>query len=183
MMSLQPPTITVIGASWCPDCRRTKSFLEEQRITYEWIDLNTHPKATALIEELNGGSRIIPTVVFRDGSHLAELGNDELADKLGLSRVASEPMYDLIIIGGGPTGITTSIYAARKTSSVLIIEKSAFGGQAGVTEHLDNNPAFPRASRAACDGPFYAAPRRSSSLAVETADSRRDYSSRNSRST
>jgi thioredoxin reductase (NADPH) len=143
MTSLQPPTPTVIGASWCPDCRRTKSFPDEPRITYEWNDLNTRPEATVLLEGLTGGSRIIPTVVFPDGSHLAEPGNDELADKLGLTRVAWEPMYDLIIIGSGPTGITTSIYAARENSSVLIIEKSAFRGQARVTEYLDNYPGFP----------------------------------------
>jgi thioredoxin reductase (NADPH) len=142
-MSFQPQILTVIGASWCPDCRRTKSFLADQRIAYEWIDLDTTPEATALVEELNGGSRIIPTVVFPDGSHLAEPANDQLADKLGLSRVAQEPMYDLIIVGGGPTGITTAIYAARENSSVLIIEKSALGGQAGVTERLDNYPGFP----------------------------------------
>jgi glutaredoxin len=76
-MSLQPRTLTVIGASWCPDCRRAKSFLAEQRIAYEWIDLEETPEATALVEELNGGSRIIPTVIFPDGSHLAEPGNDE----------------------------------------------------------------------------------------------------------
>lgn len=142
-MSLQPNMLTVIGASWCPDCRRTKSFLGEQRIKYDWIDLDTHPEATALVEELNNGNRIIPTVVFADGTHLAEPGNDELADKLGLTRVAASRMYDLIVVGGGPTGITTSIYAARENSSVLIIEKSALGGQAGITERLDNYPGFP----------------------------------------
>jgi thioredoxin reductase (NADPH) len=142
-MSVSPQTLTVIGASWCPDCRRTKSFLAEQRIAYDWIDLDTSPEATAIVEELNGGSRIIPTVIFPDGTHLAEPGNDELADKLGLTRVAAEPLYDLIIIGGGPTGITTAIYAARENYSVLIIEKSAMGGQAGITECLDNYPGFP----------------------------------------
>ena len=140
---MSPDTLTVIGASWCPDCQRTKAFLSEQRVAYEWIDLDTNPEATARVEELNGGSRTIPTVIFPDGSHLAEPGNDELADKLGLSRVAKEPMYDLVIIGGGPTGITTAIYAARENFSVLIIEKSALGGQAGITERLDNYPGFP----------------------------------------
>ena len=138
-----PTTLTVIGASWCPDCRRTKSFLAEQRIAYDWIDLDSNPEFTALVEELNGGSRIIPTVIFADGTHLAEPGNDVLADRLGLSRVAVEQMYDVIVIGGGPTGITAAIYAARENFSVLIIEKSALGGQAGVTERLDNYPGFP----------------------------------------
>jgi thioredoxin reductase (NADPH) len=52
-------------------------------------------------------------------------------------------MYDVIMIGGGPTGLTAAIYAARENQSVLIIEKSAPGGQAGITERLDNYPGFP----------------------------------------
>ncbi len=135
--------LTVIGASWCPDCRRAKTFLGEQRVPYEWIDLEQHPEYTERVEALNGGSRIIPTIIFPDGSHLAEPGNDELADKLGLTRVASERTYDLVIVGGGPTGLTAAIYAARENFSVLIVEKSAVGGQAGVTERLDNYPGFP----------------------------------------
>ena len=140
------PTITplvVIGANWCPDCRRAKTFLGEQRVPYEWIDLETHPEYVERVEELNGGSRVIPTIIFPDGTHLAEPGNDELADKLGLTRHASSPSYDVIVVGGGPTGLTAAIYAARENESVLIIEKSAVGGQAGVTERLDNYPGFP----------------------------------------
>lgn len=143
MVELAPDTITVIGASWCPDCRRAKAFLGEQRVAYEWIDLEQHPEATEIVERINGGSRTIPTIVFPDGSHLSEPGNDELAEKLGLSRSASSPRYDVIIVGGGPTGLTAAIYAARENQSVLIIEKSAPGGQAGVTERLDNYPGFP----------------------------------------
>lgn len=142
-MELSPDTITVIGAHWCPDCRRAKTFLADQRIAYDWIDLEQHPEAIELVEKINGGSRSIPTIVFPDGSHLIEPGNDELADKLGLSRSAKSSTYDVIIVGGGPTGLTASIYAARENQSVLIIEKSAPGGQAGITERLDNYPGFP----------------------------------------
>ncbi len=137
------PEITVIGASWCPDCRRSKSFLSSHRIPFTWVDLDAHPERTAQVEELNGGKRIIPTILFADGSFLAEPSNDELADKMGLSRDAQHSMYDLVIIGGGPTGLTTAIYAARENQSVLVVEKSAPGGQAGVTEKFDNYPGFP----------------------------------------
>ena len=143
-MTAQPATpLTVIGANWCPDCRRAKAFLGEHRVAYDWIDLEQHPEYTKRVEDLNGGGRVIPTIIFPDGSHLAEPGNDELADKLGLSRVAAQRTYDLIIVGGGPTGLTAAIYAARENFSVLIVEKSAVGGQAGVTERLDNYPGFP----------------------------------------
>ncbi len=142
-MELNKDALTVIGASWCPDCRRTKAFLLEQRVTFDYIDLEEHPEATEIVEKINGGSRTIPTLIFPDGSHLAEPGNDELAEKLGLKRTAKSLTYDVIIVGGGPTGLTAAIYAARENQSVLIVEKSAPGGQAGITERLDNYPGFP----------------------------------------
>ena len=142
MASSEAP-ITVYGASWCPDCRRAKQFLASHRVAYDWIDLEEHPEKTAEVEARNDGKRIIPTIVFPDGSFLAEPSNDELADRIGLSRVASEKEYDLVIVGGGPTGLTTSIYGARENAKVLIVEKSAPGGQAGVTERFDNYPGFP----------------------------------------
>ncbi len=135
--------ITVYGASWCPDCRRAKQFLASHRIPYVWIDLEEHPEKTAEVEARNDGKRIIPTIVFADGTFLAEPSNDELADRIGLSRVASSKQYDLVIVGGGPTGLTTAIYGARENAKVLIVEKSASGGQAGVTERFDNYPGFP----------------------------------------
>ncbi len=142
MSSLESP-IVVYGASWCPDCRRAKQFLASHRVAYEWIDLEEFPEKSAEVEARNDGKRIIPTIVFPDGSFLAEPSNDELADRIGLSRVAAEREYDLVIVGGGPTGLTTSIYGARENLKVLIVEKSAPGGQAGVTERFDNYPGFP----------------------------------------
>src|ERR1700684_1113788 len=142
MASTESPLI-VYAASCCPDCRRAKQFLASHRVPYEWIDLEEFPDKTAEVEARNDGKRIIPTIVFPDGTFLAEPSNDELADRIGLSRVASEKEYDIVIVGGGPTGLTTSIYGARENAKVLIVEKSAPGGQAGVTERFDNYPGFP----------------------------------------
>ncbi len=135
--------LRVYGATWCPDCRRAKQFLTSHRVPIEWIDLEENPDQVAEVESRNGGKRIIPTIVFPDGTFLAEPSNDELAEKIGLARVASSDDYDLVIIGGGPTGLTTAIYAARENSRVLVVEKSVPGGQAGVTERFDNYPGFP----------------------------------------
>ncbi len=135
--------LVVYGASWCPDCRRAKEFLGSNRIPYQWIDLEANPERTAEVEDLNGGKRIIPTIIFPDGSFIAEPSNDELAEKLNISRSAKLREYDVVIIGGGPTGLTTAIYAARENAKVLVVEKSVPGGQAGITERLDNYPGFP----------------------------------------
>jgi thioredoxin reductase len=66
-----------------------------------------------------------------------------LAQKLGLSLKAERSFYELIIVGNGPAALTASIYAAREGIDCLIIEKSALGGQAGVTDRIDNYPGFP----------------------------------------
>ena len=135
--------ITLYGASWCPDCKRSKAFLGEQRVPYRFIDLEADPSAVAIVEGYNDGKRIIPTIVFPDGSLLVEPSNEELADKLGLKRDAAMTSYDVVIVGGGPTGLTTAIYCARENLRTVIVERSALGGQAGVTERLDNYPGFP----------------------------------------
>ena len=135
--------LKVIGASWCPDCKRAKTFLGQHRIEFDWVDMESDPTAQAEVERINDGKRIIPTIIFPDGSILTEPSNDELAEKLGIVREAAMSAYDLVIAGGGPTALTTAMYAARENLKVLIVEKSAVGGQAGVTERFDNYPGFP----------------------------------------
>ena len=135
--------IKVFGASWCPDCRRAKRFLGDQRVSFEWHDIEVDPDGVRVVQERNDGNNIIPTIVFPDGSHLSEPSNEELAEKIGLERMAMMHVYDLIIIGGGPAGLTTSIYAARENLQTLVIDSKGLGGQAGVTERLDNYPGFP----------------------------------------
>ena len=135
--------IRVFGASWCPDCRRAKRFLGDQRIPFEWHDIEVDPDGVRIVQERNNGNNVIPTIIFPDDSHLAEPSNEELAEKIGLERSAMMHVYDVIIIGGGPAGLTTSIYAARENLSTLVIDSKGLGGQAGVTERLDNYPGFP----------------------------------------
>ena len=135
--------IKVYGASWCPDCRMAKRFLGDQRISFEWHDIEVDPDGVRTVQERNDGNNIIPTIVFPDGSHLSEPSNEELAEKIGLERMAMMHVYDLIIVGGGPAGLTTSIYAARENLQTLVIDSKGLGGQAGVTERLDNYPGFP----------------------------------------
>ena len=135
--------LTVYGAPWCSDCKRAKKFLGEQRVHYEWVDVEQDAEGLALVERVNQGKRIIPTIIFEDESILVEPSNAELAAKLGLQTRAKLAYYDLICIGGGPASLTAALYAAREGLEVLVIERGGLGGQAGVTERLDNFPGFP----------------------------------------
>ncbi|MDX6207239.1 MAG: thioredoxin reductase [Frankiales bacterium] len=136
-------TITMYGTGWCGDCKRAKQFFGEQRVHYAFVDVDADSEARARVEQLNEGRTIIPTIVFEDGSVLVEPSNAELAAKLGVQTSAARGFYDLIIIGSGPAGMTAALYAAREGIDTLVIERGGVGGQAGITERLDNFPGFP----------------------------------------
>lgn len=138
------PQITVYGAYWCPDCRRSKRFLSEHQIPYTWIDIEQDKEAQAYVESLNNGKRIIPTIVFEaDGDFFVEPSNAQLAQKLGLTTRDPHDFHDVTIIGAGPAGVTAAIYLARDGFSVMVVDEGALGGQAAAAENLDNYPGFP----------------------------------------
>ena len=74
--------ITMYGAEWCGDCRRSKRFLDTNNIKYNYIDIETDLAASDKVIEINGGMRSIPVIIFPDGTHLTEPSDIALKAKL-----------------------------------------------------------------------------------------------------
>ena len=74
--------ITMYGADWCGDCRRSKRLFEELDIQVNHIDVEEDESAAAKVQEINGGAKSIPVIVFSDGTHLTEPSDNDLKAKL-----------------------------------------------------------------------------------------------------
>ncbi|MFT4739640.1 MAG: thioredoxin reductase (NADPH) [Algoriphagus sp.] len=133
--------VQLFGADWCPDCRRAKNFLRDNGISFEFIDVETYQGAAQKVEEINNGKRIIPTILINGTPH-TNPDNLVLTELLSINVEREHKIYDTIIIGGGAAGLTTSIYAQRDRFDTLILEKKNIGGNAFLTEKIENYPGF-----------------------------------------
>lgn len=133
--------VQLYGADWCPDCRRAKRYLQDNGVNYQFIDVDEHNWATKKVEEINKGKRIIPTVLI-DSQPYTNPDNAKLKDLLKIDATKETKIFDSIIIGGGAAGLTTSIYAQRDRFDTLILEKKTIGGNAFLTEKIENYPGF-----------------------------------------
>ncbi len=74
--------ITLYGAEWCPDCKRSRSLLDSLKVKYSYIDIDNVKGASEEVARLNNGLKSIPTILFEDDSKLVEPSNPELLSKL-----------------------------------------------------------------------------------------------------
>ena len=135
--------IRVAGTLWSALSHNVKGFLSRNRIPYQWLDIEKDAEARELVEATNKGHHKLPVMFFPDGSVLVEPDNRALAEKIGLQTRATQPFYDLIIIGAGPAGLGAAVYGASEGLRTAMIEVEATGGQAGTSARIENYLGFP----------------------------------------
>jgi mycoredoxin len=74
--------IKVYGTKWCGDTKRALRIFDEQKIDYDWIDIDKNEEGKNFVKEINNGNRSVPTIIFPDDSILVEPSNNELLSKL-----------------------------------------------------------------------------------------------------
>jgi thioredoxin reductase (NADPH) len=135
--------VRVVGDRWSPDSHRIRDFLARNRVPYRWLDVESSEEARQIVERLDHGTPKLPVVVFQDGSYLEAPENRGVAERIGLRTRAERPFYDLLIIGGGPSGLAAAVYGASEGLKTVLIEREAPGGQAGTSSFIENYLGFP----------------------------------------
>jgi len=126
-----------------PELRRLQNFLTRNARPHRVVDV-THDGAAAALLEQYGAALADALVVCPDGSVLLNPTEDALARALGmLDSVTHNELFDVAVVGAGPAGLATAVYAASEGLHVVVLDCRAFGGQAGASARIENYLGFP----------------------------------------
>jgi thioredoxin reductase (NADPH) len=134
--------VAILGTGYDTDFRDIRSFLSANRIPYEWVDRALEPERVPLCvpKELLG-----PAVVVDGTICIHPPTVREVAKALRLQTEPQADRYDVVIVGAGPAGMAAGVYGASEGLKVLMVERSAAGGQAGTSSRIENYLGFPEA--------------------------------------
>src|SRR5215211_1834633 len=136
--------LRVVGDRWSPESHRTRDFLARNRVPYRWLDVEGSKEAGEILANADHGAPKLPLVVYEDGSYTEAPENREIAEKIGLQTRAEQEFYDLLIVGGGPSGLAAAVYGASEGLKTVLVEREAPGGQAGTSSRIENYLGFPK---------------------------------------
>jgi thioredoxin reductase (NADPH) len=134
----------IVGRIGQGDVLRLENFLRRNGNPYQTLDSENDPEARALIEKFQIDTSRLPVVVCPSGQLLQNPSESDLARCIGLlGPIDGTKVYDVIVVGAGPAGLATAVYAASEGLSVLVLDCRAFGGQAGASARIENYLGFP----------------------------------------
>jgi thioredoxin reductase (NADPH) len=133
----------VVGSRFSPDVLRLREFLSRTRIPHEWLDPDGDPQVEIMIETFGLSPSDFPVVVS-SGRVFRQATPGVIADYLGLTvdRLPGR-CFDLVIVGGGPSGLAAAVYGASEGLRTLGVDMVAPGGQAGTSSRIENYFGFP----------------------------------------
>jgi thioredoxin reductase (NADPH) len=134
----------LIGSPDTSDVIRLQGFLTRNGVPHDLLDPSLDPHAAHLVAQRAEEPSSLPLVVCPDGSVLSNPRETDLARQIGmLPAQTDDRIYDVVIVGCGPAGLATAVYAASEGLSVAVLEARAFGGQAGASARIENYLGFP----------------------------------------
>ncbi|HEX3408535.1 MAG TPA: FAD-dependent oxidoreductase, partial [Caulobacteraceae bacterium] len=124
----------LIGPLTHPDVVRLQDFLTRNGVPHRVLDPAIDHDAEALVACVKPAAGDMPLVICPDGTVLRNPAEHALAERVGLlPKLDPDRCYDVAVVGAGPAGLATAVYAASEGLSVVVLESRAFGGQAGAS--------------------------------------------------
>jgi thioredoxin reductase (NADPH) len=142
--AVRPRVPIVIGRSHDPDCHDLRDFLSRNQVPFEWADPDDALVATRPdLEQALVAAEDCAVVLLPDGRILERPSSAVLAEGVGIQVEPLHDTYDVVVVGGGPTGLAAAVYGASEGLRTLLVERTATGGQAGTSTRIENYLGFP----------------------------------------
>jgi thioredoxin reductase (NADPH) len=136
--------LEIVGPRSSAATMRMVDFARSNRIPFTWRDpeRGDDPSAAALVESLDTSS--LPLVRLPGGAELRGPSTGEVFRALGIGReLLPREEVDLLVVGGGPAGLSAAVYGASEGLATLVVESAALGGQAAGSRRIENYLGFP----------------------------------------
>jgi thioredoxin reductase (NADPH) len=134
----------LVGSLTSPDVVRLQTFLRRNGQPHHVLEPEIDPEACGLVVRYAPADAELPLVISPDGAVLRNPSVAELARAIGMiARPDGSKVYDVAIVGSGPAGLATAVYAASEGLSVIVLDAGAYGGQAGASARIENYLGFP----------------------------------------
>jgi thioredoxin reductase (NADPH) len=135
--------IKLVGSGSSKETYAIRDFMDKNHIWYNFLDVDTSEEADQLLENFNLSEEDLPILVNSDGKVCQSPSLDEVARYSGVLMDFEDRIFDLLVIGAGPSGLAASVYAASEGLGVVTIDSKAPGGQAGKSSKIENYLGFP----------------------------------------
>ena len=132
----------LIGSRWSGESFAVRELLERNLVPFTWHDLATDADSRVLLEGLGIEEAECPVLVQSDRV-IRRATVTSIASVLGLRAQVDGARFDVVVLGGGPAGLATAVYASSEGLSTLVVERFAPGGQAGTSARIENYLGFP----------------------------------------
>ncbi|WP_370616893.1 FAD-dependent oxidoreductase [Mumia qirimensis] len=132
----------LVGHRWSARSSEVREFLARNQVPYRWFSTESS-EGRSLIAAAKLENPELPVVVTPTGDVLVAPSDAALAEQVGLVTRPSEDFYDLVVVGGGPAGLSAALYGASEGLRTVLVERTATGGQAGQSSRIENYLGFP----------------------------------------
>jgi thioredoxin reductase (NADPH) len=138
----RPTVVTLVDRRWSPRSYELRDLLQRGGLPFAFHGADS-PEGQAVLRQVGRAEGPFPVLVRYDGQVLTSPTNEQIAHALGVRHASTEGIFDVVVVGAGPAGLSAAVYAASEGLRTIVVDRESIGGQAGTSSLIRNYLGFP----------------------------------------